>query len=214
MTIMSLESFENQQKRAARILQKLKREYPNAKIALKYKTPMQLLAAVILSAQATDAQVNKITAELFKKYKNVDNFADANLRIFTKEVSGVNFYKNKAKYIVGSARKIRADYGGKIPASIDELVKLPGVARKTANIVLWQVYRKAQGIAVDTHVMRVLQKLGLTHEKNPVKIEQDLMKLYPKKDWGTVEFYFQAYGRTASPARGKPDREDPLEGLY
>src|SRR3989344_1999548 len=104
---MSLESFENQQKRAARILQKLKREYPNAKIALKYKTPMQLLAAVILSAQATDAQVNKTTEKLFKKYKTVDDFAKANLKTFTKEVSSVNFYKNKARFIINSAKKIK-----------------------------------------------------------------------------------------------------------
>lgn len=211
---MSRESLEQKSKRARKILQRLKKAYPNAHIALKYQTPLQLLCAVILSAQATDAQVNKITEKLFKEYKTVDDFANADSQKFTKAVAGVNFYKNKAKYILGSARKIRDDYKGKLPDEINELVKLPGVARKTANIVLWQVHHKAQGIVVDTHVKRVSYKLGLTAHTDPVKVEQDLMQLYRQKDWGTLGYYFQAYGRTASPARGKPTREDSLDGLY
>ena len=192
----------------------LKKTYPNARIALNYKTPMQLLAAVILSAQSTDAQVNKTTEKLFKKYKTVNDFAGANLKIFTKEVSSVNFYKNKAKFIINSAKKIKLEYGGKLPNDINELVKLTGVARKTANIVQYQIYGKAEGIAVDTHVKRVAYNLGLTNKKDPVKIEQDLMKLYPQKEWGQIEFYFQAYGRNVSPARGKGKDIDRLLGLY
>ncbi|MEX2144809.1 MAG: endonuclease III [Candidatus Spechtbacterales bacterium] len=208
------ETLEEKKKRAAKILRRLKKTYPNARIALKYKTPIQLLAAVILSAQSTDKQVDKTTEKLFKKYKMVDDFAGANLKTFTKEVSSVNFYKNKAKFIINSAKKIKDEYNGKLPNDINELVKLPGVARKTANIVQFQVYGKTEGIAVDTHVKRVSRNLKLTNQKDPVKIEQDLMKLYPKKEWGRIEFYFQAYGRTAMPARGKPSISDPLEGLY
>jgi len=209
-----MESIAQKKKRAGAILRRLKKAYPDAGIVLNYKTPMQLLVAVILSAQATDKQVNSLTEELFKKYKTVNDFASANLQAFTKEVANVNFYKNKAKYIIGSAKKIRDEYGGKLPSDIDEMVKLPGVARKTANIVLHEVYGVVQGIAVDTHVIRVSRNLGLTKEKNPVKIEQDLMKLYPKNRWPDVEFLFQAYGRTAMPARGKPKMDDPLVGLY
>lgn len=209
-----MESFKRKQARAQKIFQKLAKAYPNAGIVLNYKTPMQLLAAVILSAQATDAQVNKLTDKLFKKYKSVDDFASANLRTFTHEVSGVNFYKNKAKFIVGAARLLRDDYGGKLPRNIEEMTKLPGVARKTANIVLQNAYGVVQGIAVDTHVKRVAKKLRLTEHTDPVKIEQDLMRLYPKSQWEKVEYLFQAYGRTASPARGKPKIPDPLDGLY
>lgn len=208
------ESFEQKQKRAKKIIIKLKKAYPEAGIVLNYKTPMQLLCAVILSAQSTDAQVDRVTEKLFEKYKTVNDFASANLKVFTREVSSVNFYKNKAKFIIGSARMIRDECGGKLPRDINEMVKLPGVARKTANIVLQNVYDIVQGIAVDTHVIRVSNNLGLTKEKNPVKIEQDLMELYPKKEWGRVAYLFQFYGRTAMPARGKTKTDDVLRGLY
>lgn len=206
------------------ILRKLKKAYHNAGTILNYKTPMQFLTSVILSAQTTDEQVNKTTQDLFKKYKVVDDFipprgtsqkdTDKFIRNFAKEINSVNFYKNKAKYIVGSAKKIRDEYGGKLPRSIDEITKLPGVARKTANVVLYKIYGVTQGIAVDTHVKRVATNLGLSKQKNPDKIERDLMELFPKKEWGNVSFLFQAYGRTAMPARGKAKAEDPLKGLY
>jgi endonuclease-3 len=208
------ESFEQKRKRAQKIFKRLQKTYPDAGIVLNYKTPIQLLAAVILSAQATDVQVNKLTDKLFKKYKTVDDFANANLRIFTHEVSGVNFYKNKAKFIVGAARLVREEYGGKLPRDIKEMIKLPGVARKTANIVLQNAYGIVQGIAVDTHVKRVSKKLLLTESADPVKIEQDLMRLFYKIQWGRVGYLLQAYGRTASLARGKAKIKDPLEGLY
>lgn len=208
------ESLDQKRKRALKVLQRLKKAYPDTKIALNFKTPMQLLAAVILSAQATDNHVNSVTTELFRKYKIVDDFASANLQTFTKEISSINFYKNKAKFIVNSARILRDEYGGKIPNDINELVKLPGVARKTANIVQYQVHGKAEGVPVDTHVKRVSYNLGLTKNTVPDKIEKDLMELYPQKYWGEVAYYFQAYGRTVMKARGKADREDPIKDLH
>ena len=133
---------------------------------------------------------------------------------FTREVARVNFYKNKARFIIESARMIRDKYDGKLPRNIDEMIKLPGVARKTANIVLQEVYGVVEGIAVDTHVKRVAYNLGLTKEKNPDKIEQDLIKVFPRAQWGNVAYLFQAYGRSFMVARGKPKTEDVLRGLY
>lgn len=211
---MLKEGFVQKQKRAMKILRRLKKAFPHVGMVLKYKTPMQLLVAVILSAQATDTQVNKLTVDLFKKYKTVDDFASADLRKFIREVARVNFYKNKARFIVKSARMIRDKYGGKLPSDIDEMIKLPGVARKTANIVLQEVYGTVSGIVVDTHVSRVAYNLGLTKEKNPIKIEKDLMLLFPQKEWRNVAFLFQAYGRSFMVARGKPKMEDVLRGLY
>lgn len=208
------ESLAQKKKRAAHILKALKETYPDAGIVLKYKNPMQLLAAVILSAQATDVQVNKVTSVLFKKYKTVDDFVYADLKVFTAAVSSVNFYKNKARFIVMSARIIRDEYGYHMPNNIDDLIKLPGVARKTANVVMWHVYHRAGGIVVDTHVKRVAKNLGLTKQTDPVKVEQDLMKLYPQQEWGMIGHYFQAYGRSAMRARGNPTMDDPLKNLY
>ncbi len=211
---MPKETLEKKKKRAIKIYQHLSNAYPDAGIKLNFKTPIQLLVAVILSAQATDEHVNSVTESLFKKYKSVDDFADANINTFRSEIKEINFYKNKARFIVESARKIRDDYGGEIPNDINELVKLPGVARKTANIVQYQIYGKAEGIPVDTHVKRVARKLGLTDKKKPDEIEEDLMQLYHKENWGDVAYYFQAYGRTVMKARGEPEMEDPLLGLY
>ena len=211
---MPRETQEEKKKRALRILKRLMKAYPNAGIQLNFSTPMQLLVAVIMSAQATDSHVNKVTDKLFKKYKNVDDFADANIITFQSEIKSINFYKTKGKNIVNAARMIRDDYKGRIPNDINELVKLPGVARKTGNIVQYRLYNKAEGIPVDTHVKRVARKLKLTNHIAPNKIEQDLMKLYHQLNWGMIAYYFQEYGRNASPARGKPKEGDPLEGLY
>jgi len=209
-----MESLSDKKKRAAVILRRLKKAYPDAGIALTFTTPAQLLCAVVLSAQTTDAQVNRVTEPLFKKYKTVTDFANADKKVFTKEVSSVNFFNNKAKNILAAARTIRDDYHGKMPDEMEALVQLPGVGRKTANILLWHIYGKARGVVVDTHVRRVANKLGLTAHQDPVKIEKDLMELFPQKDWGMLGHYFQTYGRTASPARGKGKMEDCLAGLY
>lgn len=205
---------EQQKQRAMKILSRLKKQYPNAGIALKYKTPVQLLVAVMLSAQATDEQVNKTTQTLFQKYKTVSDFACADPKKFEQEISSVNFFRNKARHIIQTTQILNTQHKGKIPQSIDELVALPGVGRKTANVVLWHLYGESQGIVVDTHVKRVSCNLGFTKNTDPEKIEQNLMALYPQKEWGMIGHYFQAYGRTAMPARGKPKHKDCLQGLY
>ena len=200
-----------EQKRALAILEKMKEAYPNAQIALQYSTPMQLLCAVIMSAQTTDEQVNKVNETLFKKYKSVHDFASVDESVFEKEISSVNFFRNKARNIVKTARIVQEEYNGAVPRTIDELVQLPGVGRKTANIVLWELYGVIAGVVVDTHVKRVSLALGFTKNKDPVKVEQDLMRLFPQKEWGMIGHYFQAYGRTVLRARGKPLMEDFLK---
>ncbi|MDX1535725.1 MAG: endonuclease III [Candidatus Spechtbacterales bacterium] len=211
---MPRESLQDKKLRARKIFQRLHKAYPNAGLQLNYEEPMQLLAAVILSAQATDAQVNKVTEKLFKKYKTIDDFADADIRTFRTEIKSINYYNSKGKYIVESARKIRDDYESKIPNDLSELTELPGVARKTGTIVQYELYGKAEGIPVDTHVKRVAKKLKLSNGKTTRKIEKDLMKLYHKENWGEIAYYFQAYGRTVMKARGKAERPDPLIGLH
>ena len=196
-----------------KILRRLKKHYPDAGTALHYKTPIQFLVAVILSAQATDEQVNKTTESLFQRYKTVKDFANADPKQFEKQVRSVSFYKNKAQYILQTAQTINTQYNGTIPQTLEELVALPGVGRKTANVVLWEIYHTARGVVVDTHVKRVARALGLSANADPEKIEQDLMELYPQKEWGNIGHYFQAYGRTALPARGKPKQEDCLQGI-
>ena len=148
----------------------LKKAYPDAKIVLKYGNNIQLLAAVILSAQCTDKKVNEVSRKLFKKYKAVDDFAKANLKTFEQEIRSTGFYHNKAKNIIAAAKMIRDKFGGKLPKTMEEMLHLPGVARKTANVVLGNAYSVVEGIAVDTHVKRVSQHLGLTSEKSPDKI--------------------------------------------
>ncbi|MYE38268.1 MAG: endonuclease III [Candidatus Spechtbacteria bacterium SB0662_bin_43] len=200
-----------EQKRALAILEKMKAAYPSAQIALQYSTPMQLLCAVIMSAQTTDEQVNKVNESLFKKYKSVRDFASVDESVFEKEISSVNFFRNKARNIVKTARIVQEKYNGAVPRTIDELVELPGVGRKTANIVLWELHGVIAGVVVDTHVKRVSLALGFTKNKDPVKVEQDLMRLFPQKEWGMIGHYFQAYGRTVLRARGKPLMEDFLK---
>ncbi|MFC1711740.1 endonuclease III domain-containing protein [Patescibacteria group bacterium] len=168
--------------RALKTLNLLKNNYSQAKIVLKYKNNWELLVAVILSAQCTDKIVNKVTKKLFLKYKTLDDYIKADLSVFEKDVRSTGFYKNKAKNIINSAKIIKTKHQGKIPQTMEELINLPGVARKTANIVLGNAFNIVVGIAVDTHVKRLSLRLELTKETNPVKIEKDLMALFPKKD--------------------------------
>ena len=174
------ESWPTKQKRGKLALARLEKAYPGAKITLRYKNHIQLLAAVILSAQATDKKVNEVTAELFNKYKTIDDFADADRKTFEKEVKQTGFYRQKAKSIIESAKIIRDKFGGVLPRTMNEMLQLRGVARKTANVVLGNAYGIVEGIAVDTHVRRLSQRIGLTNEDDPVKIEKDLMKIFPK----------------------------------
>lgn len=189
------------------ILKSLKKEYPEARTALNYRTPFELLAATILSAQTTDAHVNKVTEALFKKYRSVKEFADADLETLQKDVSSVNFYRNKAKNIQGSARMIVERFDSEVPRTMEELTSLPGVARKTANIILSNVYGINEGIAVDTHVKRVSFRLGLTKNEDPVKIEKDLMAVTPKEEWGNLSHLLIFHGRKICQAK-KPNHSE------
>jgi endonuclease-3 len=181
--------------KALKIIQILKKEYPQSRIALEHSNPLEILVATILSAQCTDKRVNIVTKTLFKKYRNVQDYAKADLGAFENEIRSAGFYKNKAKNIINSAKKIIFDFNGKVPDTMERLITLPGVARKTANIVLYSGFGKIKGIAVDTHVRRLSQRLGFSKFDDPVKIEQDLMHLVPKKDWGIVSFLLIDHGR-------------------
>lgn len=192
----------NTQKKSAQVvLRRLKKMYPRVQIALKYKTNIQLLVAVILSAQCTDKKVNEVTKELFKKYKTVDDFANANLKTFEQEIRQTGFYRAKAKNIINTAKIIKKEFNGKIPKTMEEMIRLSGVARKTANVVLGELYGKFVGIAVDTHVRRVAGRLGLTKNTDPVKIERDLMELFDERDWPKLTLRFIEHGRKICDSR-------------
>ncbi|MEK7559951.1 MAG: endonuclease III, partial [Patescibacteria group bacterium] len=167
----------NYNPQAYKILVILKKKYSGAKIALKYGNNIQLLISVILSAQCTDKKVNEVTTNLFKKYRTVNDFASANQKILEKEVKSCGFYRVKAKNIIASAQKIKENFSGKLPKTMKEMLTLPGVARKTANVVLGNAYGVVEGIAVDTHVKRFAEYFELSKYKDPNKIEQDLMRL-------------------------------------
>ncbi len=177
------ETLEEREKRATEIFRRLKKTYPKAKIALKYGNNVQLLVAVILSAQCTDKKVNEVTSTLFKKYRTANDFAKADLKTFSQEIRSTGFYNAKAKNIIAACKILKKDFGGRIPKTISEITELPGVARKTANIVLGNAYGVVDGIAVDTHVRQFANYCALSFEKDPNKIEKDLMELLPKKEW-------------------------------
>lgn len=183
------------------ILKLLRKEYHEPRTALKFKTPFELLVATVLSAMTTDKHVNEVTSELFRKYRKIKDYAEASPSEFQKDVSSINFYKNKARNIQKSAKTIIEEYGGKVPDTMEDLVKLPGVARKTANIILSNAFGKNDGIAVDTHVKRLAGRLGLTKHEKPEKIEQDLMKITPQKDWGNLSHLLILHGREVCVAK-------------
>jgi len=183
------------------IIKILKKGYPDAKIALRFKNTWQLLVATILSAQCTDVRVNKVTPVLFKKYKTISDFAEAGLKEFEKDIHSTGFYKNKAKGIISSAKKILNEFNGKVPDTIEELTSLPGVGRKTANVILSSGFGIVVGIVVDTHVIRLSDRLGLTENKDPEKIEKDLMKIIPQEDWRVFSHLLILHGRKICVAR-------------
>lgn len=191
----------NSEKRVKDIIHILRRDYPDSRTALRFEDPFQLLVATILSAQCTDEQVNKITPGLFRKYPKPADFAEADPGTLEKEIKSTGFFRNKTKSIMGAARKIVSDFNGRVPDKMEDLISLPGVARKTANIVLSSGFGKAEGIAVDTHVKRLSDRLGLSREKNPDKIEKDLLKIVPKKDWLDFNYLLVNHGRTFCQAK-------------
>lgn len=184
-----------------KIIDVLQKEYPQAKIALNFSNPLEILVATILSAQCTDERVNKVTAELFKKYKTVDDYANADLKKFEQEIKSTGFYKMKAKNIINAAKIIKEKFNGKVPNTMQDLISLPGVARKTANVVLGNAYGKVEGIVVDTHVRRLSYRIGLTKNTDPNKIEQDLMKIVPKDKWFIFPYLLIDHGRKICSAR-------------
>lgn len=194
-------------KKAEKVNAFLKEKYPKVECALNFSNPLELLVATILSAQCTDARVNKVTPALFKKYKTAADYAAADPETFMSEIRSTGFYRNKAKNILAAAKIINEKFNGKVPDNMNDLISLPGVARKTANILLGTAFGKNEGIAVDTHVKRLSKKIGLTNETDPVKIEKDLMRVIPKKDWTDFSHRLITHGRLVCNAR-KPDCEN------
>jgi len=200
--------------RAKRMVAYLKRAYPEPKTELNFKTPFQLLVAVMLSAQTTDKQVNTVTETLFKKYKKPKDFAQASYAVFSKEISSVSFFRNKAKHIIATAQKIHVEHGGKVPMSEKELVQLPGIAYKTAHVVLGELYDMWEGIPTDTHVKRFALRFELTKNTDLTKISKDLEALIPKKDWKYVNNGLVLYGRYVCKAHPHDCTEHPLTKIW
>jgi len=200
--------------RAKKIVAYLKREYPKPLSELLHRTPFQFVVAVILSAQCTDKAVNKLTATLFKKYKTPLDFARARPATFTKEISSIPFFRNKAKAIIGAAKLVQEKFGGKVPKTEAELITLPGVGYKTAHVVLGDLYDIWEGIATDTHVKRFAKRFDLTDQNDLKKISKDLEALIPKKDWKYVNNGLVLYGRYVCNARPHDCAAHPLTRVY
>ncbi len=186
---------------ARKILTRLKEKYPDAHIALKFKNPWELLVAVILSAQCPDKKVNEVTEKLFKKYRALDDYVHADAKEFERDIHATGFYRAKTKSILTTAKLVKEKFRGKVPATMEEILTLRGVARKTANVVLGNAYGVVDGIAVDTHVRRLATRLGLTTHHDPVKIEKDLMAALPKKDWFASTYLLIDHGRAICTAK-------------
>ncbi len=207
-------SCEERKRRARAIARTLKKLLPDAKIALRYSSPWELVVAVVLSAQCTDKKVNEVTARLFKKYRKLDDYIAADSREFERDIRETGFFRAKAKHILAAARMLKERFGGRVPCSMDELLQLPGVARKTANVILGNACGRVEGIAVDTHVKRFAQKFDLSDSRDPKVIERDLMALLPKSEWFTITYRLIDYGRHVCPARRHECRDHPLTKLY
>jgi endonuclease-3 len=187
--------------RVRKIIARLKREYPDATCALQHRTALELVVATILSAQCTDARVNMVTPHLFAKYRTAADYAAADPRVLEKEIQSTGFFRNKTKSIIGMAQALVERHGGEVPQTMAELTELPGVGRKTANVILGTWFRKNEGVVVDTHVHRLTRLLGLTRQDDPVKIEQDLMKIVPRDDWTWFSHTLIQHGRAVCIAR-------------
>lgn len=200
--------------RAKKMIATLKKLFPEAKMALNYKKPHECLFAVILSAQCTDKRVNMVTRDLFKKYKTISDYSNANLKEFEQDIKSTGFYKNKAKNIIAAAKMLESEFNGKLPKTMEAMITIPGVARKTANVVLGNIYGIYEGIAVDTHVRRTAIRFDLSDYKDPVRIEKDLMEVIPQKDWFYSTYLFIEYGREICPARKHDCTDHPLTKIY
>lgn len=196
--------------RAAAANRILKRLYPNDRVFLDYGTPWELLVAVILSAQCTDAQVNKVTKQLFATYPTLESYATARQSTLERAIYSTGFYRTKARHLIATARIVRDRFNGVVPRTMEELVTLPGVARKTANIILQSIYGVSVGIPVDTHVARFARVYGFSTSRDPVKIEQDLMRVFPQRSWIHLGYRIVSYGREHCPARKHMHAACPL----
>ncbi|MEK7099318.1 MAG: endonuclease III [Patescibacteria group bacterium] len=200
-------------KNATEIFRRLKHVYPDAKIVLRYSNPWQLLVAVILSAQCTDKKVNEVTPALFKKYPTLDHYVSADPREFETMIRQTGFYHAKAKAILASAKMVKERFGGVVPKTMEEILTLYGVARKSANVILGNAYSIVDGIAVDTHVRRLATRMGLTRHHDPIKIERDLMALLPKKNWFTSTYLLVNHGRAICTAKDPRCDLCPLKNI-
>jgi endonuclease-3 len=210
---MPRESLKDKQERAKKIIARLRKQYPDAKCSLDFGSVHELMVATILSAQCTDERVNMTTPALFKKYPSVKAFAEADMDELQDLIKSTGFFRSKAKSIKNSARALMEQHGGKVPKILDELVKLPGVGRKTGSVILGAGYGLAEGIVVDTHVKRISNLLKLTSQKDPGKIEQDLMKVIPEKDWIDYSHLLIYHGRAICIARRPKCAECPVNDL-
>ena len=202
-----------EKQRARRMIGLLRKEYPDARCSLNYSNPLELLVATILSAQCTDERVNIVTADLFRKYRSSEDYLKVEQSELERDIRSTGFYRNKAKAIQGACRIISEHHGGRVPDSIERLLELPGVARKTANVVLGNAFGIASGIVVDTHVARLSERLGLTAQKQPEKIERDLLELVPEKDWIDFSHLLIYHGRKVCKARNPLCGECRIERL-
>lgn len=207
------EPLETKRKRAARITARMKRMYPEAKVALQHQTPLELLVATILSAQCTDVRVNLVTESLFTKYRTAMDYAESRQQELEKDIKSTGFFRAKAKNIIRCCTALVENHGGNVPDSMEELVQLAGVGRKTANVVLGSAFGKVEGIVVDTHVSRLSQRLGFSAESTAEKIERDLMNIIPKKDWLAIGNLLILHGRKICNARKPKCPECPVNEL-
>lgn len=200
-------------KRVAKVVARLKKLFPDVKIVLRYSNPWELFVAVVLSAQCTDKKVNEVTEKLFKKYCKLDDYVRARRSEFEQDIRPTGFYRNKAKNILSAAKVIKEKFGRKLPCTMDEMLTIPGVGRKSANVILGNAYGVVEGIAVDTHVLRLSRKLGFTKETDPIKVEKDLMQIVPRKDWFKFTYLLIDYGRKYCTARPHDHQNCPLTKL-
>jgi endonuclease-3 len=198
---------------ASEVIRLLEHHYPQKPLMLKARSPLQYLIATILSAQSTDVQVNKVTSKLFKKYRTLQDFVSADPEQLQQDIFQVGYYRQKTQYLQGACRLILEEFNGKVPRTMAELTRLPGVGRKTANIVLHRAFGVIEGIAVDTHVFRIARRLGLSDGKTPNQVELDLMEILPRSQWGRVNQLLIAHGRTRCTARNPKCNICPLNVL-
>lgn len=211
---MTKGKLKERKERIAKLLLELKKLFPRAKIALQYDNNWELLVAVILSAQCTDKMVNKVTKELFEKYRTLDDYVVAKTKEFEQDIGSTGFYRNKTKSILAAAGMVKNKFKGELPMTMEKMLSIPGVARKTANVVLGNAYGIIEGIAVDTHVRRFAIRYDLSDYTDPVRIEKDLMEILPKKEWFNFTYRVIEYGRHIAPARKHDTRSDPLVKIY